>query len=198
MGLGVFDQIFPHKYLHFFQIPLAMENEQKESFDILDTLVLHKKLSPSGRNWLLSALDPFHDYQHDISGYPDADGGLSTVQSYVASAQVSKPSGTTGTWDCQVVNLPFMMTNEASNGTDGPKISDGVLYADGSISLDQTQDTGKHWQPIMIVSADSGDDLWVTTSGNWTVAGLDLQEQALKAKTGRIIALAYEIGRAHV
>lgn len=78
----------------------------------LDALVKSSKLTQDGRDWLTLALDPFHDYEHPVAGYPDADGSQTIVSCYTYQLDVAKPAGVVGNWDCHVFTTP-MMTSTA-------------------------------------------------------------------------------------
>lgn len=60
------------------------------------------KISVDGGRWLLSALDPFHDYQMRLEGFPDDNSAYSYVENYTTSISVSAPTGETN-WDCEVL-----------------------------------------------------------------------------------------------
>jgi len=71
--------------------------------NILDKLVKQTSLTQDGRNWAVSALDPFHDKDLTLSGYPDIASGSTVVQLVKLSLNVSAPTTvTTSTWDCSI------------------------------------------------------------------------------------------------
>lgn len=54
--------------------------------------------------WCLTALDPFHDYQQNIEGYPDLNALPSVCQMYTTTVTVTAPAAAgAGTWDCNVM-----------------------------------------------------------------------------------------------
>lgn len=77
--------------------------------DLLDTLMAARKLTPDGKEWLTLALDPFHDYSHQVAGYPDADCSQTVVSCYQYQAEVAKPNNVEAgkTWDAHIFNLPI-------------------------------------------------------------------------------------------
>jgi hypothetical protein len=66
-------------------------------------------LTEPGRQWLMAAIDPFHDTPLDVTGMPDSQTGNSVVQKVRQSITVSCPSGiTTGTWGSYIYMLPWI------------------------------------------------------------------------------------------
>jgi hypothetical protein len=63
-------------------------------------------LTEDGRKWLITALDPFHDTQVTLAGYPDVNNSASVVQCIKQSLQVSSPTTVATTWDCHIFNNP--------------------------------------------------------------------------------------------
>lgn len=64
-------------------------------------------ITPDGRDWLLCAMDPFHDFEHPVSGYPDADASKTVVSCYQTAYDIAKPAGLPNApWDCHVYSLP--------------------------------------------------------------------------------------------
>lgn len=79
-------------------------------------------LSDEGKDWLVAALDPFHDSQlQHLAGYPDVETSASVVRLVKQSTTVSVDPSITGNWDCLVVQWPWMeqhpfnMTTARSN-----------------------------------------------------------------------------------
>lgn len=68
-------------------------------------------LTEDGRKWLITALDPFHDTQVVLAGYPDVNNSASVVQCIKQSLQVSAPPSTATTWDCHIFNNPSVDTS---------------------------------------------------------------------------------------
>lgn len=59
-------------------------------------------ITPGGRLWLDTALDPFKDIAQKPIGYPDMCMAPSVVQTVHDSFEISLPSGRTGNWDCNI------------------------------------------------------------------------------------------------
>jgi len=103
---------------------MSMESKISRGEKLLEKLVNGRKITPSGADWLITALDPFHDTQlKNLQGWPDVETGPSVVrcvkQSYTLAAPSSIPSGTN--WDCHVImwpwheSIPFLPSNSRNN-----------------------------------------------------------------------------------
>lgn len=86
-------------------------------FDVLDRLQGSKALTPEGADWLKLALDPFHDFNHQVAGYPDTDGSQTVVSCYQYQMDVAAPAGVAGNWDAHVYNLPIARATLMTAGT---------------------------------------------------------------------------------
>jgi hypothetical protein len=74
----------------------------------LQKLVDRKVLSQAGHDWFLAAVDPFHDFDHTLAGYPDMTSALSLVVQVTKTLQIDKPTDCTGNWDCVMSCNPFI------------------------------------------------------------------------------------------
>ncbi len=77
---------------------------------LLNRLVSESKITPTGRDWIVAAIDPFHDNQLDnLEGWPDMECGASVVRCVKQSIQIKKPAlSAAGNWDCHVVAWPML------------------------------------------------------------------------------------------
>jgi hypothetical protein len=76
---------------------------------ILQRFVDEAKISECGKDWMLCALDPFHDHQlKNLKGWPDVQTGASVVRLIKQSVSVSAPAGFIGNWDCHIVQWPWL------------------------------------------------------------------------------------------
>ncbi len=66
-------------------------------------------MSPAGRDWLIAAVDPFHDnpLKH-LEGWPDPESTPSVVRKICQSRSVSSPLGSTVSYDLYIVQWPFL------------------------------------------------------------------------------------------
>lgn len=75
--------------------------------NVLSKMLQSKSITSDGKEWLTLALDPFHDYTHQVAGYPDADCSQTVVSCYQYQLDVSAPANAAGgNWDCHVYNMP--------------------------------------------------------------------------------------------
>jgi hypothetical protein len=96
-------------------------------------------MTQEGRQWLTVAIDPFHDNEVYVSGYPDMASGNSIVQCLKESTTVAAPAGlgVDSTWDCIIrtsnflTNQPLVSSASVTNVLTGPlgdtNISNGGL-----------------------------------------------------------------------
>jgi hypothetical protein len=157
---------------------------------------LRSKLTKDGAEWLLMATDPFHDYKLQLAGYPDMDGALSTVQMYTDTVTITKPSGTTGEWDCCVGNYPLVTVVDTTNGYWRNDLCAGTT---GWYQDTIETGTGNAWQvkPITVTAGDSGTELnpvdETSTFGNIEFSGCQTCSQGLRTVKARIIAQGIEV-----
>lgn len=106
----------------------------------LDGLVASNHITEPGRQWLVAALDPFHDTDVCCSGLPDTNLAPSIVQLVKQTFSVACPSGvTSGTWDANIVQFPIphafqlAATTAAQSGGDLLNIVD--LVTSGGVTV---------------------------------------------------------------
>jgi hypothetical protein len=79
---------------------------------LLNRLVGENRLTPTGRDWLIASLDPFHDTQlSNLEGWPDVECGASVVRCVKQSFNVAVPSTVAAgaNWDAHVVAWPALV-----------------------------------------------------------------------------------------
>lgn len=81
-----------------------------------------KAITTDSKNWLIGALDPFHDFNFSPEGLPDNYSGPSVVQFIKKKIVLSAPAGTTGTWDAHIFTAPLMSTETGSFGEYEPGV----------------------------------------------------------------------------
>jgi hypothetical protein len=152
----------------------------------LENLVQAKKLTQHGKEFLLTALDPFHDWKFTPSGYPDSTGGNSIVCSLTSTTNISAPaSAAGGNWDCLITNMGF-----DGRSTEGPMAtntftSDGIVQHVDHLSTVGAMD---HY-PLTIVSQAAGVDCY-PNPGTGAVTGLYSKSYF---DEGRAIGMAFEV-----
>lgn len=81
-------------------------NRVARNIKLLDKVSSRLGITECGKNWLVATLDPFHDTPIPNVGVPDGSPGNSVVQLIKQSINISAPVGTTGPWDCHIVDMP--------------------------------------------------------------------------------------------
>lgn len=95
-------------------------------------------LSKGSQGWLLSALDPYHDYQYEVRGLPDERTAPSVVQIHNQSYSLVAPaSASTGTFDAIIQYTGFNSEIGKSPGMVTQFGSGYHTYTSGSLSSGQ-------------------------------------------------------------
>lgn len=103
---------------------LAARNKLNRIKNRLNGLVRNRKLSASGADWLVAALDPFHDEEISCDGYPDMTSAKTVVQVVTQSVSCSNP--TVGLWDCHMFFAP--LSPNWDSGDVGLSIDPNAFY----------------------------------------------------------------------
>ena len=78
-------------------------------------------MTKEGEDWLIAALDPYHDKALELAGYPDGSRERSIVQVVKRDLDIAKPAslaiGAGETWDAHIFVMPNLQTEKASAGT---------------------------------------------------------------------------------
>jgi hypothetical protein len=78
--------------------------------DELHRLIANGGLTQDGANWVVAALDPFHDVARVLAGYPDVDSSKTVVSSFSFTKEITFAAGT---WDFHTFSLPVTATDAA-------------------------------------------------------------------------------------
>lgn len=99
---------------------------------VLTNAVKTGELTDSGRDFLIAALDPFHDSQlKDLQGWPDLETAPSVVRLVKQTQSITTNRGPSTNWDCYIDLWPFLNTLNFNNTANHPytgKINDAILY----------------------------------------------------------------------
>lgn len=63
-------------------------------------------ITKEGWDWVVQALDPFHDLKHELAGFPDSQSGNSVVRVHQGYFTVGAPGAVP--WDCHIFSMPFL------------------------------------------------------------------------------------------
>jgi hypothetical protein len=101
--------------------PLKSMEESRVSRgeNLLNRLAKAEKLTQSGHDFLIAALDPMHDRQlKDLQGWPDLETAASVVRCVKQTVTFSAPGGVgTGNWDVMISSWPFIENQTFSLNT---------------------------------------------------------------------------------
>jgi len=78
----------------------------------LNRLVQRCGGTEDGAKWLKLAVDPFHDVDLELVGFPDQTPGRSVVYNVTKNITISRPEGHDGKFDAHVAFLPTLHTTE--------------------------------------------------------------------------------------
>jgi len=85
----------------------TLMNAKNQADSYLDQLSsVPSGLSEAGKEWLKVAIDPFHDSDTYVTGYPDVDIAPSVVQVVKKTITIGAPTGTVANWDCHIAQSP--------------------------------------------------------------------------------------------
>jgi len=150
----------------------------------LDALVQGKKITTEGADWFRLALDPFHDFNRPIAGYPDADGSHTVVSCFQHAYDLAKPAGAT-TWDAHIFTLPI---------TCGGVMN--VMNCTGATAQCQETAITADLGAINMITADPGESLFPDTPAwapvNGAVANIGFGSTA-NVGNSRIIGWGLEV-----
>jgi hypothetical protein len=94
-------------------------------------------MTQEGREFVTAAIDPFHDTPLKVCGFPDGNRDPVAVQIVKQSFNIACPSGiTTGTWDAQLVLLPWnknlkLSTQAFLGGTNSNPTNEMIVTSSG-------------------------------------------------------------------
>lgn len=75
---------------------------------VLDKVGARLGLTEAGKQWLIAAVDPWHDTPLDVTGYPDVNEASSVVQVVKLSANIVSTQTAGQDWDCHIHQFPWM------------------------------------------------------------------------------------------
>lgn len=155
----------------------------------MQSLVHTQELSEQAANWVTQSLDPYHDWQRDPAGYPDATNGTSFIQ----VVNLSKTITCVGPRDVHVFSMPQLTRREmyqypVKSPTYTDSLSPVTFYGGiGPLNIVVT-DLGAATMPYL----DTTTGLWTpAASANMAVSAFDLS-QYLVGQT-RLVSMGFEV-----
>jgi len=136
-----------------------MSQSVARSEKILNRLADRTGLTDAAVQFLIVALDPFHDNPTNCSGIPDGTLGNSVVQCIKKSVTIQAPktiiTDMTNTWDCKITMHPFTANNAQAlsfMNVRAQQKANAVTYSDTTTPFRQVG-------PINILAYPTGDTL---------------------------------------
>lgn len=149
---------------------------------VMQRMIQQNQLSPDGADWLTLRLDPYHDFQRPVAGYPDADAYDTVVSNLNYEYNVSKPAGSAGNWDAHIFTLPTTGTVcDLGNSVNAQFTQTAVAYELGIVNIAK-DDTGGPLFPSAVPVA----------SANFSMTKLSTFE-GVEAGLSRVIGMGIEI-----
>ena len=157
----------------------------------LNTLVRRCGGSEEGAKWLKLAVDPFHDVDLELVGFPDQTPGRSVIYNVTKNITITRPSAvTTGKFDAHVSFTPVVHKS-------GWVARDTIVSADGHTNAVKTPAlNSKTMQPgiIQICTVPAGDATF-RAGANEDYASLDYSSllDVDGSSISRLIGCAFEV-----
>jgi len=124
----------------------------------LNTMVARAELSPAGKDWLIAAIDPFHDKTlPNLCGYPDQQVGASITSRIQQQVTIKKSLDLAdGNWQCQIAAYPW------ASGLQPPGTPPLIDYKsrNGTAFTPIHSGSQEIW-PITVYSASDGENIGV-------------------------------------
>lgn len=179
--------------LTFWTNSLTMQKRNKRTSynnakDFLQSLADNKKITQDGKEWLTLALDPFHDYNKQVAGYPDADASQTVVSCYQYQTDVSSAGG--GNWDCHIYsgcvakpdNLSVFSLSADWKNMSEPAAVQQNTWMHAPLTIEKFATSGNSFAPVIPAAA------------NPTVTTLPaLDNTDLCAGITRVIGMGFEV-----
>jgi hypothetical protein len=166
----------------------------------LDKIAQKLGITEGGKQWLIAAIDPFHDEPLNCVGFPDGSTAPTITRVIKYTATINAPTGTTAgaNWDCLVLDTPFPNAvrfntayQQCYNGATVPLnewYSDSAdtpgIFSMGGVTV-FSGPTGTQWTPANMVLAYSA-------SSGYAQKNLQVAS-ALLGGDFRIIAKGFEV-----
>jgi hypothetical protein len=103
---------------------------------VMTTLIKQAQISPEGADWLTLRLDPYHDFNRPIAGYPDTNSYNTIVSVNNYEYNITQPTALGANWDCHIFTLPFTsLTTYLGNMVNGQFTATAATYTQGLVTV---------------------------------------------------------------
>lgn len=158
--------------------------KKKDRGDIIERLIGSNQLTRDGADWLRLRMDPYHDLQRPIAGYPDSNCLDTVVSALNYEYTLTKPAGSVGAWDAHIFTLPVKgMTVDVGSFT---PVTDKFKQTAGAYGVGL----------VTIVKDDTGCPLFPTAdpvaSANFSMASMNAFS-GVEDGMSRVIGMGLEV-----
>lgn len=161
-------------------------NNRRMRKNTIESLRDRGALTRDGAEWLTAALDPFHDFEHPLAGYPDATVSQTVMSVYSYDLAVAKPAHVVGTWDAHIFTLPTASQNDFSLAT-----------LDAAWQVAQTANPATDWRAstLNVYSVGAGEKLIPDVTPQQYGGGIlpPLGSEDLSMGVSRVVAMGFEV-----
>jgi hypothetical protein len=168
---------------------------------VLDKVGARLGLSPAGKEWVIAAIDPYHDTPINCCGYPDNNEAASVVQVVKLSAALVVPAAAgSGNWDCHIHQFPWMeggfgAAGNFSQTTNGNQITGtGVFLLGNSITTPTgVSPSSTLWGGMVVDSVASGANTFQYNDLGTSIAPFQTQLKPYLTGEYRVVAMGFEV-----
>jgi len=168
---------------------------------VLDKVGSRLGLTECGKQWLIAAVDPFHDTPLDVKGYPDNNEAASVLQVVKLSAPIVAPAAAgSGNWDCHIHQFPWMSANTGLGGNFSNTIGGDQTTGYGSFFLGANNSTPSNiahstnqWGGLVYDSVASAANTFLYTDAGTSVTPFISQLQPYTNGEFRVVAMGFEV-----
>ncbi len=157
--------------------------KKKDRAAIMEALISSAQLTPAGADWLTLRLDPYHDFNRPIAGYPDADTYNTIVSANNYEYNITAPAGAAGNWDAHIFTMPFdTLTGHLGNVVNGVFTQTATNYSLGLVNIAKDDAEGPLFPTAVPVA-----------SANFSMTSLDSTFSGFAGGQSRIIGMGIEV-----
>jgi hypothetical protein len=168
---------------------------------VLDKIGARLGLTPSGKEWIIAAVDPYHDSPVNCCGYPDNNEAASVVQVVkLSTALVAPTAAGSGNWDCHIHQFPWMEGGNGqgalwSNTTTGNQITGfGSLLLGNSLTAPNlVNPSTTRWGGMVVDSVASGANTFQYLELGTSIAPFQTSLAPYLTGEYRIIGMGFEV-----
>jgi hypothetical protein len=146
-------------------------------------------ITHDGIAWARAALDPFHDYNVDVAGFPDCDNMSTITMVRNFQYELSKPAAAAGAWDAQIIFLPII---GSATFYAGNLSAAGAVFTGESPGVVHTYDLST----VNVAKADAGQILYPDsplTRTNFSIDKAADTDVSLGTTLKRVVSIGIEV-----